>query len=550
MAKDDKTFENLPGSAVKYINLVIKNMRYRKKARDEVREELIDHFELYLKDCATNEEKEQKAKQLISEFGDVKLLAILMRRAKKRCRPLWRTIVARTFQAIAAMILLLILYIAWFFSGKPVITTNYIAELNKITRPSADDSLNAAAFYNKAIKTLADINDGKNILRLNFADATDEQKNLISRWLAKNEEPLALVAKGTKLPYCWQLYQSKDPEQSMMSVLLPQLAPSRQIAYALCWRAWLNAQSNDFNSAFDDIETCYRLGRHYKGQKILIEQLVGMAIEALALRTSRQILDSCKIESIALADFQQHLQPLIDGDNFKTDFRLEKFFMFDEIQRSFTDSRFGPSHLYPKHIFGAIWTMGAYDPISTNPGLTLKLLFMHPNKTETITAANAFYKFVDENTTKTPARLHAEGINLSDESFHFAKDNNNLFLQMLVPAIGRVNIISWRNKIDAESTTLIIALVRYKQDKGSYPESLETLVDQGYIKKVPVDPFSDKPIAYRKTDNNFLLYSWGENLKDDDGQIARDKKGKPEKFADTGDWVFWPVIDGKYEQTK
>ena len=131
MAENDKTFENLPRSAVEYINLVIKNMRYRKKARDEVREELIDHFELYLKDCATNEEKEQKAQGLISEFGDPKILAVLMRRAKKRCRPLWRTVVARTFQAIAAMVILLILYIAWFFTGKPIITTNYIAELNK-----------------------------------------------------------------------------------------------------------------------------------------------------------------------------------------------------------------------------------------------------------------------------------------------------------------------------------------------------------------------------------------------------------------------------------
>jgi hypothetical protein len=540
MAKDDKTFENLPGSAVEYINLVIKNMRYRRKARNEVREELIDHFEVYLKDCATNEEKERKAQQLISEFGDPKILAVLMRRAKKRCRPLWRTIVARTFQAIAAMIILLILYIAWFFSGKPAITTDYIAELNKIVRPSADDSLNAAPLYNKAIKTLVDANDAKELLRINFYDANDEQKNLIRQWLAKNDAPLALVTKGSKLPYCWRVYQSNDPEQSMISALLPDLAPSRNIARALRWRAWLNAQSNDFNSAFQDIETCYRLGRHYKGEKILIEQLVGMAIEAIALRTSEQMLDSCKIESSALADFQQHLQTLIDGDNFKINMRFEQLLMFDEIQRSFTDSRFGPSHIYPKHVFGTGMKY-VLDPVSKSPGLTLKLLFMNPNKAETITAANALYKFVEENITKTPVRLHVEGINLYDDIYHFAKDSNNLFLQMLTPSIGRCNAISWRSKIYTESTALIIALVRYRQDTGGFPESLDKLVEQGYIKQIPVDPFSDKPIAYRKTDNNFLLYGWGDNLKDDGGQVAHDEKGKPIRFADTGDWVFWPV---------
>ena len=546
MAENNKTFENLPNSAVEYINLVIKNMRYRKKSRDEVREELIDHFELYLKDCATNEEKEQKAQRLISEFGDPKLLAILMRRAKKRCRPLWRTVVARTFRALAAMIILLILYIAWFFTGKPVITTNYIAELNKIIRPSADDSTNAFPLYNKAIKTIVDTNDAKELLRMNFYDANDEQIKLIRQWLAKNDAPLALVTKGSKLPYCWQQYQSNDPEQSMLSVLLPDLAPSRNIARALCWRAWLNAQSNDFNSAFQDIETCYRLGRHYKGEKtLLVEQLVGMAIKGLALRTSRQMLDSCKIESSTLAGFQQRLQPLIDSDNFKPDFNLEKLLMYDEIQRSFTESRFGPSHLYPKRM------IGFYESSNENPKhdpmvdmiLVLKYspdVLFSPTKAETIASTDAFYKRFDEIFSKTPARVKAEGIDPDSEISRIV--NNNIFLKILMPALARVNMIAWRNKIDVESTPLIIALVRYKQDTGAFPESLDKLVEQGYIKQIPIDPFSDKPIAYRKTDNNFLLYGWGDNLKDDGGQVARDKKGKPIKFADTGDWVFWPVV--------
>ena len=331
----------------------------------------------------------------------------------------------------------------------------------------------------------------------------------------------------------------------MMSVLLPDIAPSRQIAYALCWRAWLNAQSSDFNSAFQDIETCYRLGRHYRGEKILVEQLVAMAIRGLALRTSRQILDSCKIESSALAGFQLHLQTLIDGDNFRPDFSLEKLCAYDEIQRCFTDSRFGPSHLYPKRI------MGFFESSKENPkhepmvdliltlGFSPNILFS-PTKTETIVSINALHELFNENFSKTPARLKAEGIDLDSQVSHIAK--NNIFLKILSPSLGRINNIAFRNKIDAESTTLIIAIIRYKQDIGAFPESLDKLAEQGYIKQVPVDPFSDKPITYRKTDNSFLLYSWGDNLKDDDGQIARDEKGKPIRFADTGDWVFWPVV--------
>ena len=43
----------------------------------------------------------------------------------------------------------------------------------------------------------------------------------------------------------------------------------------------------------------------------------------------------------------------------------------------------------------------------------------------------------------------------------------------------RENLFTFRSCID-----------RYKADKGRYPESLQTLVDEKYIRKVPVDPFT------------------------------------------------------------
>ncbi|MGA2172117.1 MAG: hypothetical protein ABSG82_03765 [Sedimentisphaerales bacterium] len=533
--------EHLPASAADYIKLVIKYMRYTTIARQEVADELTDHFEAAIKNCATSKEKELKAQELIAEFGDAKLLGVLLRRAKKRCRPLWRTVAARTFQAVGILIICLILYIAWFLTGKPVISTDYLAELNKLVRPSADNSLNAAPLYHKARLALVDSNDLKEFLRLDFNDVNDRQKELIRQWLAKNQTPLELVAKGSELPYCWQQYRSDDPEQSMMSVLLPHLAPSRTIAYALCWRAWFSAADGNINSALRDIETCYRFGRHNKGEKILIEQLVGIAIEGKALASVRQLLDAYKIDSNTLADFQQRLQALIDTEDFKPHFQFEKLCMFDEIQRCFTESRFGPSHIYPKYVM----ELSKMDSMQQSTGLESALqkllivsqvLFTHPDKAKSIAMTNALYKFWNENVAKTPALLRAEQIDTQAESNRLTR--SNLILQMLAPALVRVNMIAWRNKVDADSTLVTIALVRYRQDTGSYPESLEKLAERGYIKQVPIDPFSDGPLSYKKTEEGCLLYSWGENLTDDGGQIARDKEGKIKKFAPEGDWVF------------
>ncbi|MBA7567516.1 hypothetical protein ES708_09228 [subsurface metagenome] len=143
--------QSLPECARDFIKLVIRKMRYRKKVRQDVQAEVAAHFEDELKDCATDEEKEQKAQQLIEQFGNVKLLAVLLRRAKKRCRPLWRTIIARTFQTVGVLILCFVFYCVYISFGSPNIATSYVEEATCLVRPVADENLNAALIYQKAI---------------------------------------------------------------------------------------------------------------------------------------------------------------------------------------------------------------------------------------------------------------------------------------------------------------------------------------------------------------------------------------------------------------
>ncbi|MHC4265120.1 MAG: hypothetical protein ACYSUK_04210, partial [Planctomycetota bacterium] len=108
-------------------------------------------------------------------------------------------------------------------------------------------------------------------------------------------------------------------------------------------------------------------------------------------------------------------------------------------------------------------------------------------------------------------------------------------------AFGRVAQISYRTKVDVEATLTIIALKRYKNDIGEYPESLDELVSKDFLKKVPIDPFSGEYLIYKKTDGDFILYGVGENFEDEGGVVIRDDDGRIRKFANEGDWVFWPT---------
>lgn len=143
--------ERLPACGAEFIVRLGKRIRYRHKVREEVQAELAAHFEDDLKDCLTEGQREQKAEKLITDFGDLDTLAILMRRAKKRCRPLWRTALARTFQAACVLILCFVFYVIWFSTGEPTISVDYVAFLNRMSKPEVRSDDNAWPHYERAI---------------------------------------------------------------------------------------------------------------------------------------------------------------------------------------------------------------------------------------------------------------------------------------------------------------------------------------------------------------------------------------------------------------
>ena len=82
--------EKLPNLIEEYLGAAIRQIRNR-RVREDVLAELRAHFTDPLADVGADDVKvrAEVAEALIAQFGDVKLLARLINRAKKRCRPLW-----------------------------------------------------------------------------------------------------------------------------------------------------------------------------------------------------------------------------------------------------------------------------------------------------------------------------------------------------------------------------------------------------------------------------------------------------------------------------
>lgn len=77
---------------------------------------------------------------------------------------------------------------------------------------------------------------------------------------------------------------------------------------------------------------------------------------------------------------------------------------------------------------------------------------------------------------------------------------------------------------------IMIALRRYKNEHGCWPQTLD-LIKQQIDKEILTDPHTNGPFVYKLTDDGFVLYSKGKNKLDEGG---RKKNG-----AD--DLLIWPL---------
>ena len=98
----------------------------------------------------------------------------------------------------------------------------------------------------------------------------------------------------------------------------------------------------------------------------------------------------------------------------------------------------------------------------------------------------------------------------------------------------------WQAFLGPQATLTILALKRWQAEKDQYPAGLNELLTAGFLHELPMDPYSDKPLVYKKSNDNFTLYSLGPNFEDDHAELGKTEKGRLKDWQDNGDTVFWP----------
>lgn len=129
-----------------------------------------------------------------------------------------------------------------------------------------------------------------------------------------------------------------------------------------------------------------------------------------------------------------------------------------------------------------------------------------------------------------------------DTLFSSKPDFHNMFSESIVTLAGLSRKVMLA-EVARQAGITAIAIKRFQLKHGTYPPSLNSLVPE-FISAVPRDPVDGEPLRYRlQLDGTFLLYSVGENGKDDNGNPSLEKYVEGSNFnwlnLHALDWV-WP----------
>lgn len=119
--------------------------------------------------------------------------------------------------------------------------------------------------------------------------------------------------------------------------------------------------------------------------------------------------------------------------------------------------------------------------------------------------------------------------------------------EMFVSSLSRILTRAMRAETERSLVISAIAIKRYALRHGACPPSLRALVPE-FLASVPADYMDGQPLRFRlQPDGGFLLYSVGEDGKDDGGDASL----RPGKTNLRGIWerkdVVWPLPAGQDE---
>ncbi len=357
---------------------------------------------------------------------------------------------------------------------------------------------------------------------------------LIAAWLKENEMPLVLVAAATERPRYFSPLVNADanPDGGLIEVLLPGVQKSRELGRALVARAMWELAEGSQVDAWRDLMTMHRLGRLVGQGPTLIEYLVGLAIESMAINGELQFLSETKPSAKMLALYRKQLDRLPARASVADKLDTSERSMFLDVAHRMARGQMGLKEI----------TDGVGDNGSLIEKLAEGAIMQSVDWDAALKSANKWYDRLAETARKPDYQVRATELKQFNEDLKklvaktrgpmvllsllggkpaITQAMSDVLISLLLPALQQVVGAEGRVIQRMRNLELAFALEMYRAEMNAYPDSLERLAPK-QIAEIPNDLFTGKPLKYERTADGYRFYSVGQNEQDDDGRSFDD----------------------------
>jgi hypothetical protein len=339
------------------------------------------------------------------------------------------------------------------------------------------------------------------------------------------------------------------------TLLLPHLAPLKRGAQHLSITAICDLQRGDAAPAAVKIRAMLAITKGMENERLIISQLVRIAIENIAIAATWEFLQSPKITEDQLVLLQREwmqTELLQGGENAVMMERAMCEAATARMHQSSAEfrnyatmfSRSTPSGWFEQAASSAVlktkesmWRFAWSDPDE------LRMLRGQQIILETFRTARtnqAFGPLLRDETNRLAAlglherKTDSDGVFLGVEDV----DVSSMMSQSLL-SIHRFPYRIFRTEAARQIVIGAIALKRYQMKHGNYPAQLSDMTPD-FASSVPFDPADGKPLRYRlNSDGTYTLYSIGDDEKDDGGNPLPATASNSKYWQQGRDWV-WP----------
>lgn len=385
---------------------------------------------------------------------------------------------------------------------------------------------------------------------------TSEQVPPLAEWIAASEKPFALLTEASERPKWWSPSPSLlgDNYEGAISMLLPGVQKLRGVGRAYSIRAMWHAGEGRPQEAWDDLKTSMRFARLCSRGLTLVEQLVGIAIDSIALRQTATLLHHTEPDAAfarqVLADLNAFKKPC---DVVRSFDQGERLFMADTAIMLAENSKYlqnidlGLASEPAFFDFKFPWFRLDWNLILRDADASYDQLLEAASQPDYQVRRIALVEYEGDVTDRShsvrnPGRVAMTFLNTSARSKWMADS----LIGLMMPALDAALTAEDRAVVMLELTRVAAALTVYRAEHGEYPDQLEQLVPN-ILEKLPEDLYTGNPFKYsRKPDSGYVLYSVYQNGTDDrgsayDGQIIDGEWATAETrdaWRDGGDLVI------------